>query len=49
MPSSQRILPFKNGDVQRRDKGKKKPQALRQAKKRVKQLINKLSQSHHHA
>ena len=42
MPSSQTILPFKNGDVQRKDKGKKRPQSLRQAKKRAKQLKRKL-------
>ena len=45
MPSSQMRLPFKNADVQRKDKGRKKPQALRQAKKKAKNLINKLSQS----
>ena len=29
-------------DVQRKDKGRKKPQAIRQARKRTKQLIKKL-------
>ena len=43
MPSSQRILPFKNGDVQRKERGRKKPQALRQAKKRLQNLKNKLN------
>ena len=31
-------LPFKDADVRRRDKGRKKPQAIRQAKKKTKQL-----------
>jgi len=42
MPSSQMILPFKHGDVQRKERGRKKPQALRQSKKRTKQLLKKL-------
>ena len=43
-------LPFANADVQRKDKGRKRPQALRQARKRSKQLIRKLnSQSRRHA
>ena len=47
--NSQRIIPCKNGDVQRKDKGRKKPQALRSARKRAKMLKLKLlleSQSH---
>jgi len=44
--NSQRILPFKNGDVQRKDKGRQKPQAKRQAKAKTKALINKLIHSH---
>ena len=46
--NSQTILPFKNGDVQRKDQGRKRPQALRSAKQRAKMLRLKLllSQSH---
>ena len=47
---SQRILPIKNGDVQRKERGRKKPQALRQARKKLKQLKLKLnSQSNRNA
>ena len=40
--NSIRILKHAKGDVQRKDKGRKRPQALRQAKKRAKQLKRKL-------
>jgi len=35
-------LKHAKGDVQRKDKGRKKPQAIRQARKRTKQLIKRL-------
>ena len=35
-------LKHKNADVQRKDKGRKKPQAIRQARKKTKQLIKRL-------
>ena len=36
-------LKHKNGDVQRKERGRKKPQAIRQARKRMKQLKRKLN------
>ena len=35
-------LKHKNSDVQRKDKGRKKPQAIRQARKKTKQLIKSI-------
>ncbi len=35
-------LKHKNADVRRKDKGRKKPQAIRQARKRTKQLLRRL-------
>ena len=44
--NSQTLHKFKNADVQRKDKGRRKPQAIRQAKARTQALINKLIHSH---
>jgi len=43
---SQIRLPFKDADVRRKDKGRKKPQAVRQAKSRTQALVNKLIHNH---
>jgi len=37
------ILKFKDADIKRKNKGKRKPQQLRQAKARTKQLVRKLT------
>ena len=37
------ILKFKDADTKRKNKGKRKPQQLRQAKARTKQLVRKLT------
>jgi hypothetical protein len=39
------ILKFKDADTKRKNKGKRKPQQVRQAKARTKQLVRKLSQT----
>ncbi len=38
------ILKFKDADTKRKNKGKRKPQKIRQAKARTKNLIKKLTQ-----
>lgn len=38
------ILKFKDADTKRKNKGKRKPQKIRQAKARTKHLIKKLTQ-----
>ncbi len=40
--NSPNLLKFAKGDVQRKDKGRKKPQAIRQAKAKTKALIKHL-------
>ena len=37
------ILKFKDADTKRKKKGRRKPQKIRQAKARTKQLIKKLT------
>ena len=37
------ILKFKDADTKRKNKGRRKPQQLRQAKARTKQLVRKLT------
>ena len=39
------ILKFKDADTKRKNKGRRKPQQLRQAKAKTKQLVRKLSQT----
>ena len=38
------ILKFEDADTKRKNKGKRKPQKIRQAKARTKNLIKKLTQ-----
>ena len=37
------ILKFKDADTKRKQKGRRKPQKIRQAKARTKQLVRKLT------